>query len=215
MDKMINIVLVEDHPLLRMGTKLSIHSTSSNCLVVAEAGSVAQSKEVFQQDISVDLVLLDIILPDGSGVDIAKYLKEYKPNIKILVLSIDTSEETLLQLLDIGINGFISKNCQPKELISAIYSVMSGLDYYGKDIAALINDVKVASMQQDDIFTKREMEIVKLCAEGYFVQQIADMLHISNRTVEAHKNNIFKKLGFNSSAELVTYAFRHGLVNTH
>lgn len=215
MDKIINIVLVEDHPLLRMGTKLSIHSTSSNCMVVAEAGSVAQTKEIFQQNIPVDLVLLDIILPDGSGVEIAKHIKLFYPKIKILVLSIDTSEDTLLQLLDIGINGFISKNCQPKELISAIDSVMSGLDYYGKDIAALINDVKVASMKHDDIFTKREMEIVKLCAEGYYVQQIADLLHISTRTVEAHKNNIFKKLGFNSSTELVTYAFRHGLVSTH
>lgn len=206
------IVLVDDHPLMRMGTVLSLQK-SEKYQVIAEAENAADFYNIFNNNPPIiDLVLLDIILPDASGVDLAKFLRANYPDIKILVLSIDSSKSTILQLFEIGINGFISKNASVDELLSAIDSVLSDMEFYGKDVAQLIYDIKTACVVEDDLFTNRELEIIKYCAEGLYAKEIAKQLNISTRTVETHKNNIFKKLGFSSSVELVKYAFEHSLI---
>ena len=209
----INVLLVEDQTLTRMGISLALNSGSSNCRIVAEAGSVHEAKELLKQLEKVDIVLLDLMLPDGNGTEIVQFLRSRGADTKVLVISADTTRENILQLIDLGIGGFISKFADISTLEAAITSVYSGIEYYGKDITEILHAVSTAKAQALDIFTSRELDIMRYCAKGLSVKQISEELNISSRTVENHKNNIFKKLGFNSTAELINYVFEHGIVH--
>lgn len=209
----INVLLVEDQTLTRMGISLALNSCSSNCRIVAEAGSVHEAKELLKQLEKVDIVLLDLMLPDGNGTEIVQFLRSRGADTKVLVISADTTRENILQLIDLGIGGFISKFADISTLEAAITSVYSGIEYYGKDITEILHAVSTAKAQALDIFTSRELDIMRYCAKGLSVKQISEELNISTRTVENHKNNIFKKLGFNSTAELINYVFEHGIVH--
>ena len=209
----INVLLVEDQILTRMGISLALNNSSSHCRIVAEAGSVSEAKELLKQLENVDLVLLDLMLPDGNGIEIVQFLRSRGADTKVLVISADTTRENLLQLIDLGIGGFISKFADISTLDAAITSVYSGIEYYGKDIAEILHAVTTAKAQALDAFTSRELDIMRYCAKGMSVKQISEELNISTRTVENHKNNIFKKLGFNSTAELINYVFEHGIVH--
>lgn len=209
----INILLVEDQTLTRMGISLALNSGSSNCRIVAEAGSVHEAKELLKQLEKVDIVLLDLMLPDGNGTEIVQFLRSRGADTKVLVISADTTRENILQLIDLGIGGFISKFADISTLEAAITSVYSGIEYYGKDITEILHAVSTAKAQALDIFTSRGLDIMRYCAKGLSVKQISEELNISTRTVENHKNNIFKKLGFNSTAELINYVFEHGIVH--
>ena len=208
----INILLVEDQTLTRMGVKMSLHRDGSICRVVAEAGTVKEALAQITSMPDVDVVLLDLMLPDGNGMDVVQRMRQIGSKAKVLVISADTNRDTILKLTDMGISGFVSKYVDGKTLEEAIDSVYHGLDYFGKDIAEIIHAVSTAKAQAEDIFTDRELEIMRMCAKGLNVKQIAEELNISSRTVETHKNNIFKKLGFNSTSELMKYMFEHGIV---
>ena len=208
----IKILIVEDHVLTRMGTKVALNSSSKNCQIVAEAGSVKEAKEHLKNLSNIDLILLDLKLPDGNGVEVVQFLRSRNMNVKVLIISADTDKNNILQLMQLGINGFISKFADISTLEHAIESVCNDCDYFGKDISEIIHAVTIAKSPEEDLFTARELEIMRLCAQGYSVKIIADELNISTRTVENHKNNIFKKMGFNSTGELIHFAFEKGIV---
>ncbi len=212
MDK-INILLVEDQVLTRMGMTMALNR-NSECLIVAEASSVHEAKQQLKQNQDLDLVLLDLMLPDGNGIEVVRFLKQRGSDIKVLVISADNNQETILQLVELGIDGFISKYADIPTLATAIHSVYNGIEYFGKDIAEIIQAVSTAKGPSEEVFTGRELDIVRLCAKGLSVKQIAEDLCISTRTVETHKNNIFKKLGFNSTSELIRWVFDHGVVRS-
>jgi DNA-binding NarL/FixJ family response regulator len=212
MDK-INILLVEDQVLTRMGMTMALNR-NSECRIVAEAGSVQEAKQQLKQIQALDLVLLDLMLPDGNGIEVVRFLKQRGSEIKVLVISADNNQETILQLVELGIDGFISKYADISTLTTAIHSVCNGIEYFGKDIAEIIQAVSTAKGPAEEVFTGRELDIVLLCAKGMSVKQIAETLSISTRTVETHKNNIFKKLGFNSTSELIRWVFDHGVVRS-
>ncbi|MGM9817528.1 MAG: response regulator [Paludibacteraceae bacterium] len=207
-NKKTSLILVDDHPLFLMG----LHATlSEKYHIMGEAHS---GDELFAQlkSGSPDIVLLDIIMPGMSGVEAACRLHAEYPDIKILVLSAETTEKILVDMLQAGIDGFVSKLASVDELCLAVETVKSGTQYFGKDIARIIYDIRVAENADDHIFTHREMDIIRLCAEGLSLKEIADTLNISARTVDTHKTNIFRKLGINNSVELVRYAIRHHII---
>ena len=212
MDKSIDIMVIDDETLVRLGIKFSLLTLAPDIHVVAEAGTVAAAKEILKSDVHFDMVLLDLQLPDGNGLDLARVIRQYHPNAKILVVSMETSEDILQSLLNIGINGFISKQAGDEELVSAICAVAEGFEFYGTDVAHLIHAVQTSLRWKEPNFTEREMEIVRLCAKGLTAKQIADQLCLSSRTIETHKHNIFQKMGFSTTAELIHYAYQHGLV---
>lgn len=205
------ILLVEDQTLTRMGMRMALNNKGSDCEIIAETGSVHEAIDIVEQGTPIELVLLDLNLVDGNGKEVVEYIKPRYPDIKFLVISVETSNEVIEQLVNMGVDGFISKYVDVETLKSAIDSVMSGIEYFGKDIAEIIHSINTIKSVQENLFTDRELEIVRLCAEGYHVQVIAEKLCVSKRTVETHKNNIFKKLGFKSTGELIHFAFEHGL----
>ena len=207
----IKLLLVEDQILTRMGMGMALNP-STGCTIVAEAGSVQEAKDQLKQLQDVDVVLLDLILPDGNGTEVVQFLQHRGSDVKVLVISANTNKETILQLVDMGVMGFISKYADIPTLVAAIHSVYNGIEFFGQDVSEIIHAVSTAKEHTEDLFTDRELEIVRLCAKGLSVKQIADELSISTRTVETHKNNIFKKLGFNSTSELIRWVFEHGIV---
>lgn len=214
----IKIILVDDHQLVRDGIK-SLISDSFGIDIIGEASN---SVELFKQlhQVVPDVILMDISLPNMSGIEITKILKKDYPKIKILMLSMYTSEDFIFNGLKAGINGYLPKNTTRDELLLAIEEVHNGREYFSKSISNIIlksfvNSAKYGNNANDDkmsILTKRETEILKLVVEGVSNQHIADQLFISIRTVETHKTSIMKKLELNNTIDLVKFAIKNKII---
>lgn len=205
----IRILLVEDHPLYRVGLHMALSYSGLACVLKSEAENVAQALDFLQHHSDeVDLILLDYFLPDGTGMDVLKVAKQRFPRIKVLLVSGEDNNPELDAMIHEGLNGFVSKDVTPQGLATVITSVFAGKDYFGHDSEELSSE----GLQKNESLTQRELDIIRLCALGKTSKEIADELFISARTVESHKNKIFNKLGCDSTTEMVNYAFLNGLV---
>jgi DNA-binding NarL/FixJ family response regulator len=205
----IRILLVEDHPLYRVGLHMALSYSGLACVLKSEAENVAQALDFLQHHSDeVDLILLDYFLPDGTGMDVLKVAKQRFPRIKVLLVSGEDNNPELDAMIQAGLNGFVSKDVTPQGLATVITSVFAGKDYFGHDSEELSSE----GARKSESLTQRELDIIRLCALGKTSKEIADELFISARTVESHKNKIFNKLGCDSTTEMVNYAFLNGLV---
>ena len=208
----IRILLVEDQPLCRLGVRMALTNSGFGCVLEAEAEDVRQAVAFLEQHgRDIDLVLLDYALPDGTGKDVIDAVRRLGLDLKIVMLSGEAGGATVQQLMDSGINGFMSKNVRPEEIATVLASVMQGHDFSHTNTVRLQDDVQ-SDMELLSSLTRREMDIISLCAAGKSAKQIAEELNISTHTVENHKDKIFSKLGVKSTSELILYAFRVGLV---
>lgn len=202
----IGILMVEDHPLYRVGLRMALSYSGLDCVLKAEAENVAQALDyLHQHSDEVDLILLDYFLPDGTGMDVLKEAKRMFPDIKVLLVSGEDNNPELDAMIQAGLNGFVSKDVTPQGLATVITSIFEGKDFFG-------HASEEAAAQKSESLTQRELDIIRLCALGKTSKEIADELFISARTVESHKNKIFNKLGCDSTTEMVNYAFLNGLV---
>jgi len=212
---MIKVIIVDDHELFRLGVRTAIELRHPDIVITGEAGSGGKFFNLLETA-EADIALLDIILPDMSGIDIARRMKTEYPEVKILAVSAENATATVQEMLDIGINGFVSKvNTSADILADAIRSVAQGLDYFGKDISEIINRIYIAKKKTTQItpeFSDNEKRIIECCFEGLSGKLIADRLCISLRTVDWHKSNIFSKLGINSTLEMVQFAVKNGII---
>ena len=201
----IGILMVEDHPLYRVGLRMALSYSGLDCVLKAEAENVAQALDyLHQHSDEVDLILLDYFLPDGTGMDVLKEAKRMFPDIKVLLVSGEDNNPELDAMINAGLNGFVSKDVTPQGLATVITSIFEGKDFFGH--------ASEETAQKSESLTQRELDIIRLCALGKTSKEIADELFISARTVESHKNKIFNKLGCDSTTEMVNYAFLNGLV---
>ena len=208
----IKVLIVEDHPLYRMGLRMALSYADSCFTIVSEADNVKSAKNfICQNASSINLVLLDYYLPDGTGLDVIRLVKQYCPEAKILVVSADSHNDDRLLLLQAGVNGFVTKDIASIELPLILESVMQGHDYFDKAILDL-HETRKKDDTFEETFSKRELEIVRLCAKGLSAKEIANQLHISPRTVEKHKDRIFSRFCFKSTGEMVGYAIQQGLL---
>ena len=200
----IRILLVDDHPLYRMGIRLSLNYSGLNSFVVAEADDVKSAKSFLEQHADeVDLILLDYYLPDGNGVDVIHHARALSPNVKIVLISGDIDNEDLVADTQGLVDGYLGKDIEPETLktkLNALFEINGGSE-----------DRQYRIRAKADL-SAREIEIIQLCANGMSAQQIADRLGLSRRTVEVHKSHVFEKLDLNSTADLVKYAYEAGLV---
>ena len=200
----IRILLVDDHPLYRVGIRLSLNYSGLSCVVVAEADDVKSAKSYLEQHADeVDLILLDYYLPDGNGVNVIHHARELCPKAKIVLLSGEIKNQELVEHTQGLVDGYLGKDVDP-ETLKAKLNALFGIN--GED------EAKRYCVRAKADLSAREIEIIQLCANGMSAQQIADRLGLSRRTVEAHKSHIFEKLDIVSTADLVKYAYEAGLV---
>jgi len=213
---MINVIIVDDHRLFRTGVKYMLKCDHPDIVVTGEAATGEELFSLLAAGTQADLVLLDINLPGMSGTEAARRLRSEYPALKILAISAENTAETVKAMLEAGIDGFISKQqSNNDELAGAIYSVMSGLDYFGRDISFVIYGVvKAKSLTQTETpnFSERELEVIGLCSEGLLAKEIADRMGIKPNTVATYKERIFAKLDINNTHEMVRYALKKGII---
>ena len=214
----IKIIIVEDEEFVRMGLRTAIVQSHADIVIVGEAANGLEFFRLLETaaGAAADMVLLDIRLPDVSGIDIAKRLKSERPEMKILVVSHENATETVERMVDTGVDGFISKQQSNSGiLVQAILAIMQGHEYFGQDIANIISQIYVAKkgvMEVLSMFTKQERLIIEYCHEGLTAKEIADRLCLTAKTIEWHKSNIFSKLGINSTREMVRFAVKNGII---
>ncbi len=209
----IKIILVDDHQMFRDGVK-SVLADEENIEIIGEVGAAKDLYDLLKSN-TPDLIITDISMPDISGIEIAHYVSENYPEIKILILSMHSNEEFISKALSVGANGYLPKDTSMSELLEAIHVIYKGDNYFNKNISdtilkSIINKSKQENAEQNAL-TKREKEVIKLVVDGLTNKEIADKLFISIRTVDSHKNNIMQKLNLKSSVELVKYAIKNNL----
>lgn len=199
-----------------MGLRLTLEAECQDITVAGEADCGKALFQLLASGAEADIVLLDIILPDMTGIEIASRLRAERPGLKILAISSENTREVVQQMLDIGIEGFISKRRgSTGEIADAIRSITDGLEYFGKDISDVIYGVYVARKRMAEAtadFTERELEIIELCREGLSSKKIGERLFLSPRTVDNHKRQIFEKLDIHSTVELIKFALDNGII---
>lgn len=210
MPDQIKVVLVDDHPLMLFG----ISSMLEGARDIRVAGTASDGISAFELALRVkpDVMLLDIAMPGMDGIELARKMRSELPDVALLMLSSDTSARTVESLLQVGVDGFLPKTCDATALVDAIRSVASGYEYFGTDIARLIERISMAKKASESLFTPRELDVIRLSCEGLQYKEIAGELGIKYLTVVTIKNNIFRKLGINNTVELVLYAIRKNLI---
>lgn len=210
------IIIVEDHQLFREGLKAMLGSRN-DFEVIAEAEDGLEALEVVREN-HPDLLLLDLSMPRLGGISVIKEVKRLYPGIAILALTIHESDQYVLEAFNAGVNGYCIKDASREELLVAISSVLKGHTYISPGIADNVMEgyiegrKRIKTRSSWDSITQREREVLKLLGEGYLNRQIADMLHISVKTVEKHRSNIMGKLDLHSTAALTSFAIEKGLV---
>jgi DNA-binding NarL/FixJ family response regulator len=204
------ILLADDHAVVRRGLRLVLDA-EPDLQVVAEAGDGREALEIAASE-TVDLAVLDVSMPRLTGLQVARELSARRPELPILILSMHDNEEYLFEALRAGASGYVLKSAADHDLIEACRSALRGETFlYPRAVKALVREF-LDSGETGDPLTQRELEVVKLIAEGYTSRAIGDELVISEKTVERHRSNILEKLGMRDRVELTRYAIRRGLV---
>ncbi len=208
-----NIILIDDHKIVRNGIRMILESADNNKIIGEYESYSDYSSTNFA--LVPDIFIIDISMPDLNGIDAAKLLKVSFPKAKIIVLSMYNSVEFVTRAINAGVEGYLPKNISKKELLTAVEKVSLGEEYFAEEIQKIV----IRSMMSQanarklkfDILTKREIELLKLIVEGKSNKVIADELFISVRTVESHKNHIMVKLELKNQVELIKFAIKEGI----
>jgi two-component system nitrate/nitrite response regulator NarL len=205
----VRLLLVDDHAILLDGVR-NLLDKEEDVTVVGVAGDAQKALE-FLKTHEVDIVVTDFHMPGMDGLSLVHTLKRIKPELKTIVLSMHDESHLVKEILRAGINGYVLKKDTHRELLKAIHQVHAGNVYLSSDI----NKILITNLQNPDegkLLTDREREIVKLIAKEYSNKDIAEALFISERTVETHRKNIFKKTGTNSLVGLIKFAYANNLI---
>ncbi len=216
----IKILLADDHVVVRAGTR-QLLERQPDIKVVGEASTGREAIQL-ADDLEPDVVVMDVRMPDGGGIEATKRIKEKHPEIAVLVLTAHDDDEYVFALLQAGANGYLLKTAEADELTKAIRTVIKGDLALAPSVAGKVVSQFTSGKTLPDVLsnikqdygglTEREMDILRLVGEGLTNKEIGRKLFISDRTVQAHLSNIFSKLNVNSRTEAVMHAVRHGWI---
>jgi DNA-binding NarL/FixJ family response regulator len=203
------VFLVDDHAIMLDGL-VALLKTDEEMEIVGTAGTVADAMDFLKMN-HVDVLVTDYNLPDDDGLSLVRKVKRLWPEIKILVLSMHSESHLVKEILKEGIDGYVLKKDSKDDLIDALYSVKKGNLFVSNEI----NNMLVRNLHQPDeqkLLTEREREILKLISKEYTNRMIAEALFISERTVETHRKNIFRKTKTSSLVGLIKFAYANNLI---
>lgn len=206
----VRVFIVDDHPVVVAGLQ-SLLSQLDNIEV---AGAVSNAFEAipFLKANAVDVILLDINLPDISGIDLCKKINKEFPQIKILGISTFSDRSYISRMIENGASGYLIKSAPAEEIADAIETVLKGKMYLSVSMEHVMRPLSVTAPDSLPALTKREKEILAHIAEGLTNNQIAEKLFISPLTVDSHRKNLLTKLNVNNTASLIRFAMEHGLI---
>lgn len=208
------VLIADDHQLFREGL-VNLLSSAPDIEVIAEAEDGKDATEKAMK-LKPDVILIDIGMPNMNGIEATRVLKKDLPDLKIIAVSMHSDRQFVKGILEAGADGYLLKNCTYRQLIDAIESVKSGKKYLSDDITEMIIkgylDPGDSETETYTELSEREMEILKLYAEGKSTREISEKLFISVKTVGTHKQHILEKLGLKTNADLVKYAIKEGLI---
>lgn len=210
---MIRCLVVDDHPIVRQGL-VALIGAQADMAPPGEAATAADTVELMRTR-PWDLVILDINLPDGSGLDVLRRIRRERPDLPVLVLSAHAEEQFAVRTLRAGASGYLNKQLAADELIVAIRRVLAGRRYVSAALAerlAASLDPAAPDREPHETLSDREFQVLRLLGAGNAVSDIAAQLHLSVKTVSTYRARLLEKLGLESTAELVAYAIRNGLV---
>lgn len=216
MQQKYSVVIAEDHTILREGLKALINATD-DLRVIDEAENGLGAIRCINEK-KPDIVLLDLSMPKLGGISVIKEITRMSPEVKILVLTMHSDEEQIVNAFLSGAKGYCLKTSSNNELLTAIRTILSGKTYACQEISGTILNDYLANKNlsgaepPSETLTQRELEVLKLVGEGYRNKEIADLLCISPKTVEKHRANIMNKLDLHNAAALTAYAIKHDLV---
>ena len=210
---MTKILLVDDHPFVRLGI---IHSLENamNFEYIHEANNGSELINMILKN-EYDIVLLDISLPGRSGLDLLREIKKLKPELKVLIVSMHSEEQYAIRSLKLGASGYITKSAVPNELIIAIRMIIQGKKYITTSLAEKIahNLDSLEENPKHDKLSERELEVMCMLGQGKTNNEIAQELSLSPKTISTYRERILEKLNMNSTADIIRYALKEGLVN--
>jgi two-component system, NarL family, response regulator NreC len=207
-----SVVVVDDHAVVRSGLRLLLES-QDDIEVVGEAGNAKDA--IFRaRALKPDVILLDVVMPGESGIDVLPQLKKESPETKVLVLSMQDDPSYVREAFAAGASGYVLKEAADEEVVAAVREVAGGGSYVHPALGARLVAAEAAerAAAEADPLSEREREVLRLLALGHTNQEIAERLYISVRTAESHRAHIMQKLRLTTRAELVRYALTHGLL---
>ncbi|QQT55675.1 response regulator transcription factor [Sphingobacterium multivorum] len=218
---MIKILLVEDHMVVRNGIKLLLES-QEGFEVVGEASNGKEALEFLSANPVPDIVLTDISMDEMDGMELLQVLNKQYSSIKVVILSMLNQINYVIEAFESGLAGYLVKNVGYHELLFGLNHIANGGRYMSEEIAMILLDqvrsgqsyAQIPGEWQTDFdISERELEVLKLIAEGYTNVEIADKIFLSKRTVEGHRQNLIDKAGVKNTAHLVKFAFERGILN--
>lgn len=211
---MIKIIITDDHKMIREGIK-QLLELNEDISVVGMASDGNECLSMLKEK-EADVLLLDINMPNKNGLDTLKEIKESKLEIKVIILTVHNEADYLMRAVEIGANGYVLKDSGSAELVHAIQTVMEGDSYIQPDMIPMLNSkmmIRNKDKEKINELTKREMEVLVLVSEGMFNKEIADKLHISERTVKNHISSIFRKIDVADRTQAAVFAIRNSLIH--
>ena len=207
------ILIIDDHEVVREGVK-KIFEDQSGVLLFGEASSVVEALQLANEQYW-DVAVLDLSLGDRSGLELLKELKQIRPALRVLILTMHSEEQYARRAFKAGAAGYITKDSPRAELIEAVQKVMQGERYLSPALVEhLIVDLEADSKRPPhETLSNREFEVMRLIASGKTVGQIAELLSLSDKTVSTYRARILEKTGMKTNAELIHYAIKNKLVN--
>lgn len=212
MDKRINVIIVDDHAILRAGLK-QVLSETDDIDVIAEAGTANDAIKLCRTE-DVDVLLLDINLPDRSGIEALQYIKKDNPRLAVLMLSMHREDQYALRALKAGASGYLCKQSASDDLVNAVHTIATGKKYISAAVAEILaNQVSGESDKAlHETLSNREYETFMFIASGLSVGEIAEKLSLSAKTISMYRTRLLEKMQLKHNAELTHYAIKNNLV---
>jgi DNA-binding NarL/FixJ family response regulator len=212
----IKILIADDHQILRQGLRTLIEK-DPDLKVVAEAEDGRKTVRLVEE-LQPQVVIMDVNMPELNGIEATRQIIAKAPGVKVIALSMHTDRRFVINMMRAGASGYLLKDCAFEELSQAIRLVLDNKTYLSPGVAEIIIKDYVAGLPQQgsaaySVLTPREREVLQLMAEGKSTSQIAEVIHVSVKTVETHRQQIMHKLGIRSIAELTKFAIREGLTS--